>query len=255
MATVTSTVTATVTATATASQTATVVSPLLVATRNVGKLRELVPWFAAVGVTVETLDAAGLAAEVAEDSLESHETFEDNALAKARYFHERSGGRVVVAEDSGLEVEALRGAPGVRSKRWSGRADLEGAALDAANNVLLLQSLGAASLEGRTSRAARYVCAAACVWSGGAVVVRGETAGVIVDEAQGVGGFGYDPHMWSPELGATFASVGREAKSRVSHRGRAFAQLLRRLADAGVVAGGGGAVVGRMAVDPRDSSG
>jgi XTP/dITP diphosphohydrolase len=230
----------------------TVVPPMLIATRNAGKLRELVPWFASVGVTIETLDAAGLDAAAAEDALESHETFEDNALAKARYFHERSGGRVVVAEDSGLEVEALRGAPGVRSKRWSGRADLEGVALDAANNALLLQSLAAASLEGRASRAARYVCAAACVWPSGAVVVRGETAGVIVEEAQGTGGFGYDPYVWSPELGATFASVSREAKSRVSHRGRAFAQLLRRLVEVGVVAGGGGV---DAVVDQRDSSG
>jgi XTP/dITP diphosphohydrolase len=208
---------------------------MLIATRNAGKLGELVPWFAEVGVTIETLDAAGLVAVSEEDALESHDTFEGNALAKARYFHARSGGRVVVAEDSGLEVDALLGAPGVRSKRWSGREDLAGAALDAANNARLLEALQAAAAEGRTSRVARYVCAAACVWATGEVVVRGETAGLIVDEAQGVGGFGYDSHVWSPDLGATFAAVSREAKGRISHRGRAFAALLRRLVDAGVV--------------------
>lgn len=217
---------------------------MLIATRNAGKLRELVPWFADVGVTIETLDSAGLVAAAVEDALESHETFEANALAKARHFHALSGGRVVVAEDSGLEVDALYGAPGVRSKRWSGREDLEGAALDAVNNALLLQALRSAAAEGRGSREARYVCAAACVWSTGEVVVRGETGGLIVDEPQGAGGFGYDPHMWSPELGATFASVGRETKSRISHRGRAFAALLQRLEAAGVVAGRAGLVDG-----------
>lgn len=223
---------------------------MLIATRNGGKLRELVPWFAEVGVTIETLDSAGLQAVAAEDTLESYDTFEGNALAKARYFHARSGGRVVVAEDSGLEVEALGGAPGVRSKRWSGREDLDGIALDAANNAHLLQALGSAAAEGRTSREARYVCAAACVWATGEVVVRGETAGRIVDEAQGVGGFGYDPHLWSPELGATFAAVSREAKSRISHRGRAFALLLRRLAAVGVVAD-----VERRGAGPVDDGG
>jgi XTP/dITP diphosphohydrolase len=217
--------------------TATAARALLIATRNAGKLRELVPWFAAVGVTIETLDAAGLSAVPAEDDLECHETFEANALAKARFFHERSGGRVVIAEDSGLEVDALGGAPGVRSKRWSGREDLQGADLDAANNAQLMQAMREASAHGRTDRAARYVCAAACVWPGGEVVVRGETEGAIVDVAQGSEGFGYDPYMWSSDLGATFASVGREAKGLVSHRGRAFAALLRRLGDARVLSG------------------
>ena len=162
--------------------------------------------------------------------LEAHDTFEANALAKAQWFHARSGGRVVFADDSGLAVDALHGAPGVHSKRWSGRTDLSGEALDAFNNEHLQTALTAAAAEGRTSRRARYVCAAACVWPGGSAVVRGETLGTLIPSARGSGGFGYDPYFESDDLGVTFAEASREAKSAVSHRGRAFRVLCERLA-------------------------
>jgi XTP/dITP diphosphohydrolase len=105
---------------------------LLIATRSQGKLRELRPLLERAGFTVVGLDEHGIEHEAAEDDLERFETFEENALAKARYFYEVSGGIATVADDSGLVVAALGGAPGVRSKRWSGRADLEGRALDEA---------------------------------------------------------------------------------------------------------------------------
>ncbi len=199
---------------------------LLLATRSAGKLAELRPLFAAAGWTVRDLADAGIAERPEEDAVEAFDTFEDNARAKAHYFHARSGGLAVVAEDSGLEVDALGGAPGVRSKRWSGRPDLAGVALDEANNVLLLERL-----RGAADRGARYVCAAV-YWDGvREVVAHGETAGRIAERRHGgAGGFGYDPYFVSEELGRAFSEVTREEKSRVSHRGRAFAELLRALA-------------------------
>ena len=194
---------------------------LLLATRSAGKLRELRPLFAEAGLSIVDLDAVGVPETPAEEGLEAYETFEENALAKARFFFARSGGRPTIADDSGLEVLALGGAPGVRSKRWSGRTDLGGALLDAANNARLVEAL-----TGVSDRRARYVCAAALVSSSGELVRRGETSGVVLEHPRGAGGFGYDPYFYSDELGATFGEVDRQTKERVSHRGRAFHALI-----------------------------
>jgi XTP/dITP diphosphohydrolase len=187
-------------------------------------LRELRPLFEAAGIAAVDLDDAGIPWSVEEDAVERHDTFEENALAKARYFHGRSG-RAVIADDSGLEVAALGSEPGVRSKRWSGRTDLTGQALDDANNAKLVSALREV-----TGRAARYVCAAAYCDAHGSLVARGETGGEIVLDPRGRDGFGYDPYFLSHELGRTFGESGREAKEVVSHRGRAFRALLERLA-------------------------
>lgn len=193
---------------------------LLLGTRSAGKLRELRPIFAAAGVAVIGLDEADIPYLPDEDAVERFETFEENALAKARYFHGRSG-LPAVADDSGLVVEALGGRPGVHSKRWSGRTDLHGAALDAANNSALL-----AALHGVADRRARYVCVAVLVGGGVERTWRGETSGRITDTARGGDGFGYDPYFLSDELGVTFGEAGREAKERVSHRGHAFGAMI-----------------------------
>lgn len=195
----------------------------MLATRSDGKLRELLPLFDAAGFDVVDLVGAGIPEQREEDDLEHADTFEENALSKARYF-QRLSGLPTVADDSGIEVSALDGAPGVRSKRWSDRADLQGQALDDANNALLL-----GRLERATDRSARYVCAVAYCDAAAEFTERGETAGSITREPRGSGGFGYDPYFLSSDLGRTFAEVSREEKSRVSHRGRAFAKLLRRL--------------------------
>lgn len=195
-------------------------APFLVATRSLGKLHELRPMFASAGVEVTDLDAVGIAESGEEEDLEHFETFEENALAKARYFRAKSG-RPTIAEDSGLEVRALDGAPGVRTKRWSGRSDLEGRALDVANNEYLLAKLADA-----VDRRARYVCVAALVDASGEHLFRGETEGEILREPRGDGGFGYDPLFLSADLGMTFAEAERHEKERRSHRGRAFAQLI-----------------------------
>jgi XTP/dITP diphosphohydrolase len=199
------------------------VEPLLIATRSAGKLRELRELFARAGLSVTDLHEAGVPESPAEENLETAETFEENAFAKARYFA-RVAGRPVVADDSGLEVAALGGRPGVRSKRWSGRTDLTGASLDAANNARLLDEL-----RGLASREARYVCVAAFVDGEDAFVCRGTTSGVILEAPRGTGGFGYDPYFLSAELGKTFGEATLEEKERVSHRGRAFRGVLDAL--------------------------
>jgi XTP/dITP diphosphohydrolase len=204
---------------------------MVLATRSGGKLRELRPLLSASGIEVSDLDDAEIAESPAEDDLEIFATFEENALAKAKYFYSLTG-RPTVADDSGLVVDALGGAPGVLSKRWSGRTDLSGQALDDENNRLLIERL-----RGQADRRARYVCAAAYVDAKHAIVCRGESAGWIAIDPVGRGGFGYDPYVVSTELGETFASATREEKERVSHRGRAFRALLARLHECGVIVG------------------
>ncbi|MDQ4079655.1 MAG: non-canonical purine NTP pyrophosphatase [Gemmatimonadota bacterium] len=197
--------------------------PYLLATRSSGKLRELTMLFAQAGIEVVTLDGAGIAESRDEDAIEVFSTFEENAVAKARYFHEKSG-LATFADDSGPEVFALDGAPGVRSKRWSGRADLSGQALDDANNAELARALGPF-----VDRRARYVCAAALASGEGTIVRRGVVEGRVVDEGRGSNGFGYDPFFFSSELGVTFGEASLEEKERVSHRARAFRELLAAL--------------------------
>ena len=197
--------------------------PYLLATRSAGKLRELEPLFLGAGIEVITLARAGIPELPDEDGIESYPTFEENALAKARYFRDLSG-LPAIADDSGLEVHALRGDPGVRSKRWSGRDDLTGIALDEANNAQLLRAL-----TGVPDRGARYVCAAAIATPAGELACRGEVKGEILEEPRGRGGFGYDPLFFAVELGKTFGEASLAEKERVSHRGRAFHALVRAM--------------------------
>ena len=203
---------------------------VVLATRSAGKLRELRPIFAAVGVHVLDLAEAGVAESPDEGAIESFATFEENAIAKARYFFERCGGVDVVADDSGLVVEALGGEPGVRSKRWSERTDLDGHSLDRANNERL-----AARMRGVEDRRARFVCAAAWRGAQGEAVARGEVHGRIEERGSGVHGFGYDPYFYADELGMTLADATVEQKRVVSHRGRAFDALMMTLLERGAL--------------------
>lgn len=198
---------------------------VLVATRSEGKLRELRSLLAAHDYNAIDLTTAGIVESAAEDDLESWSTFEENAAAKAGYFRSLSG-MIVVADDSGIEVEALRGAPGVHSKRWSGARAGGSLEVDAANNALLLERL-----EGSANRRAKYVCVAAWAGAGEIVLERGETRGEILRVPRGNNGFGYDPLFLSDDLGISFGEASADAKARVSHRARAFAKLLRRVVD------------------------
>jgi XTP/dITP diphosphohydrolase len=121
-------------------------------------------------------------------------------------------------------VRALGGKPGVHSKRWSGRVDLAGQALDDENNRLLL-----ATLANESDRTASYVCAAAYADEEAEFVSRGEVYGSIARDASGTNGFGYDPYFVSDELGCTFGAATRDVKELVSHRGRAFRALISTL--------------------------
>lgn len=172
------------------------------------------------------LDEAGIAPSSEEEALEPYDTFEENARSKAEYFHRRSG-LPTVADDSGIVVDALGGAPGVHSKRFAPAAD--GADQDEANNRWLVERLRGVAPDART---ARYVCVAVLV-DGAAppLVTRGEAEGRIVDRPRGSGGFGYDPHVLVPELGRTFAELTPEEKDARSHRGAAFRALARALVE------------------------
>lgn len=199
---------------------------LLLATRSAGKLRELGPMLRDAGFAPMTLDELGIAPDPVEESVEAFETFEENSMAKARYYFTRArslGERapaIVLADDSGLEVRSLGGAPGVRSKRYSGAA-LEGQALDDANNAKLMHAL-----RGAGDRGAGYVCVAAIKTESGEWHARGECSGAMLEAPRGADGFGYDAFFFSDELGKSFGEATRAEKERVSHRARAVRAVL-----------------------------
>lgn len=199
---------------------------LLVATRNAGKLREATAILTGGGIDVVGLEQAGVGWSPEEELLESADSFEGNARFKAEFFGKRSG-LPTVADDSGLEVIALGGAPGVRSRRWAGASGSAGE-VDAANNRELLRRLAGAPA---SRRRARYRCVLALVrpHGVGAEIFEGTCAGSILTAPRGEGGFGYDPLFLSDDLGVTFAEAPAADKNRISHRGRAFTRLLQAL--------------------------
>ena len=201
---------------------------LLVATRSAHKMSEIRQILGNVpNLTVLDLTDADIAPDPVEDDLEVYETFEENALAKAQYFF-RLSGMPTVADDSGLAVDALGGAPGVRSKRFAPDTGLDGQARDEANNRYLVEKLKGVEPEDRT---ARYVCVAALVERDeDPVLLRGEAPGLVLEAPKGEGGFGYDPYIYDPEFGGTFAEMSAAEKNERSHRGSAFGALGRLLA-------------------------
>jgi XTP/dITP diphosphohydrolase len=203
----------------------------LLATRSEGKLRELREIFSEFGLEAVDLATLGIPETARENNLEEFETFEENALAKARYFYEVSGGMPTFGDDSGMCVDALNGEPGVYSKRWSGREDLERSDLDAANNAKLLARMRAARAEQRTAftDTGRYISVAAFKDAVGEVTRRGEIEGRVLTIPRGTGGFGYDPYFEAPELGGTFAESSIKNTAAGSHRARAFRALLAAL--------------------------
>ncbi len=192
------------------------------ATTNPGKLREFrlaIDRFSGGGI--ELLPLAGLAGIPACE--ETGVTFEENAIQKALHYSTHAPGLLFV-DDSGLEVAALGGEPGVRSARFAG----EGAG-DRANNRLLLKRLA-----GLEDRAARFVCVAALAEGGRLLgTFRGVVEGRIVDAERGSNGFGYDPLFFYPAFGCTFGEASQEQKLKVSHRARALEQMVGWLLRAG----------------------
>lgn len=181
---------------------------MVLATNNLGKLREfqsLLPEWKLV-----SLKDIGYTKEIIEDG----KTFEENALIKAKTIAIETN-CTVIADDSGLEVEALGGAPGIFSARYANGHD------DEENNALLLKNL-----KGVENRRARYVCAL-CVYhpDGSYHILRDTCEGEIIDERRGENGFGYDPYFYIPNLGHTFAEISLEEKNKISHRAKALRRM------------------------------
>ena len=204
---------------------------LYAATSNPGKLREFTETAAAEHVEVRALPGVDSMPAPVEDAPD----FMGNAALKAVYYSRLAPGLLVFADDSGLEVDALGGDPGVFSARFAEKMNFEpssGLSKDQRNNRCLLSMLREVNLatEGRAGRNARFVCELALARDG--QVLRrasGEVEGEILDAPRGENGFGYDPLFFIPTLGKTMAELGPEAKWAVSHRGRAFRFLLQDL--------------------------
>ncbi len=199
---------------------------LVVATHNPGKLREFAVLLAPLG-----FDAVAQVDLDIPEADEPHVTFVENALAKARHASAASG-LPALADDSGLCVDALGGAPGVRSARYAEAPDgADRATRDRANNARLVEALAR-----HERRDACYFCCLVLLRRADdpePIVTFGRWHGVIVDRPRGVEGFGYDAHFLLPELGLTVAELDRETKNRISHRARATAEMIDRLRGAG----------------------
>ena len=195
---------------------------ILITTSNPGKLRDFAG--AAVAHDIEITAIPNLAAlpVVVEDGL----TFEENARKKAEQYSLGVPGEIVLADDSGLEVDALNGAPGVHSARYAAdkphKADEN--TDDDANNARVLRELNGVPAEKRTGR---FVCVIAAARNGQTLATfRGVAEGVILDHLRGTGGFGYDPMFYFPEIQKTFAELTPREKANYSHRGAAFRKFL-----------------------------
>lgn len=197
---------------------------LLLASRSRGKLAEFRAMLAAASVELVTPDNIGLSEHPDEQQLEAFDSFLDNARAKATWFARQSG-LPALADDSGLEVDALDGAPGVWSKRFAGVAGPDHQ-VTIANNRELLSRLHDVPVG---QRGAHYRCVLVLAWPDGReLVAEGTTRGRIGLVSVGTEGFGYDPLFESDDLGVTFGVASSVDKARVSHRGRALAVLRRR---------------------------
>ncbi len=191
---------------------------VLIATSNAGKLRDFAGAARALGIEIAGIPNFSSLPPVVEDGL----TFEDNARKKAEEYSLHAPGEIVVADDSGLEVDALNGAPGVHSARYA--ADQPHLAdentEDEANNARVLRELKNVSPEKRTGR---FVCVLAAARDGKTLTTfRGTAEGVILDAPRGTNGFGYDPLFYFPQIRKTFAELSAEEKAQYSHRGAAF---------------------------------
>lgn len=185
---------------------------LVVGTRNTHKLDELTRILSPLIPALVLHPAAG------EAPVEDGETFRDNALIKARAAHQESS-LPAIADDSGIEVTALGGAPGIHSARYAGTGD------DGDNTALVLHNMA-----GLSNRGARFVCAAALVWSGGEIVIEQAWDGALAEAPTGAGGFGYDPIFIPQGQHCSAAELTRAQKDELSHRGKAFRALAAHIA-------------------------
>jgi XTP/dITP diphosphohydrolase len=190
---------------------------LVIASNNPGKLREFQYLLSPLGIEVLTQAQLGIG-----EAEEPHETFIENALTKARHVS-RLSGLPALADDSGICVAALNGAPGVYSARYAG----DNPKSDERNNEKLLQEM-----RGITDRRAHYYCVLVLLHGASdpqPLIAEGEWHGEIAHEERGEGGFGYDPLFWLPDLGRMSAELSRDEKHAISHRGKALRVLLEKL--------------------------
>lgn len=188
---------------------------LIIASNNAHKLKEIKTILSDKFEAILSMKEAGIEHETVEDG----STFMENAIKKAREIVEISG-CCAIADDSGICVDALDGAPGIYSARFSGEHGN-----DEANNALLLEKL-----KGENNRSAHYTCAIAFVYPDGRTVcAEGIFEGVIAETPAGNGGFGYDPLFYLPEYGKTVAQLGSEVKNEIGHRAKALRNLLEKL--------------------------
>jgi len=196
---------------------------VLIATSNPGKLRDFAGAAAEHGITIAPLPAFDSLPGISEDGA----SFEENARKKAEHYSRFAPGEIVLADDSGLEVDALGGMPGIFSARYAfigSRVVPDRREADPLNNRLLLSELKGLPSD---RRAARFVCVIAAARDGQTLATfRGEAQGRILAAPHGSGGFGYDPLFFFPALGKTFAELTPEEKAGVSHRGAAFRKFL-----------------------------
>lgn len=195
---------------------------ILIATSNPGKLRDFAGAAAPHGIEIAALANFASLPEVKEDG----DTFEANARKKAEHYSRYATGDIVLADDSGLEVDALGGAPGVHSARYAADQPhlLTNNTDDQANNARLLRELKKVLPEKRTGR---FVCVIAAARDGETLALfRGQAEGLILDRPRGSNGFGYDPLFYFPQLQKTFAELTPEEKARYSHRGEAFRKFI-----------------------------
>jgi XTP/dITP diphosphohydrolase len=195
---------------------------VLIATSNPGKLRDFAGAASPLGIAIESLPNFASIPTPAEDGL----TFEANARKKAEYYSKHAPEEIVLADDSGLEVDALGGAPGVHSARYAAdQPHLVGNNTDdQANNARLIRELRKIPREKRTGR---FVCVIAAARDGQTLSVhRGQAEGMLLDSPRGSNGFGYDPLFFFPPIQKTFAQLTPEEKAKHSHRGAAFRHFL-----------------------------
>lgn len=207
---------------------------ILIATSNPGKLRDFAGAAAANGIEIAGIPNFSSLPLVVEDG----HTFEENARKKAEEYSRYVPGEIVVADDSGLEVDALSGAPGVHSARYAADEPhlADANTDDEANNARVLGELKDVQAEKRTGR---FVCILAAARDGQTLATfRGVAEGIILDAPRGTNGFGYDPLFYFPQIHKTFAELTAREKSRYSHRGAAFRQFLewceKRIPDQGI---------------------
>lgn len=195
---------------------------VLIATSNPGKLRDF-----AGAAQVHGIEMAGIPNFASLPTpVEDGKTFEENARKKAEEYSLAAAEEIVVADDSGLEVDALHGAPGVHSARYAADEPhlADANTDDEANNARVLRELAQVSPEKRTGR---FVCVLAAARNGKTLAIfRGTAEGIILDAPRGSNGFGYDPLFYFPQIHKTFAELSPEEKSQYSHRGAAFRQFL-----------------------------